>query len=446
MLSDAANLSWLYSFRKWVEIQAGVQLFAGMMHKKKVMMDGKEISYINAFETVDGQIRLKKGIDVRYGTEPTEHVITAGENIQQIADRYNVPVEVIEKALKGKDINNILEEVADLEYDRTAELSEVNLVEAEDEMERTKLMDRVDAINRRYDKKVADAGKISIDNTEFKFMKNQIQQVQNNMGGAYAKFDQPEAQRYLAFRFISYLRRYFTTMAVNRWGFSGKLLDPKPRLNPGLGDVQMGFYVQFMKTMVDTIRTSGGNFKYMTSQEKEAALRFTAEVGMLMLTTMLLSLLFGWDPEDDERYDKLRKKSGAMGFLGLTTEDPEREFDLLGFTEVHALHMMMQVRAENEQFNLLTGGLKQYNSLLDIKSVAFGPTTDSYVQLWDDLSKTLTGDPGAYYTRNIGPYEWQDQESSKFMNHLMKTFGLTGSSLDPALAIQNFQSYQAKVR
>lgn len=445
MLSDAANRTWLYSFRKWVEIQAGVQLFAGMMYKKKVMMNGNEISYIDAFETVDGQIRLKSGIDVRYGTEPTEHIITAGESLQQIADKYNVPVEVIENSLRGKNLNDILEEVQDLEYDRTAELSEINLDAAEDEMERTKLMDRIDAINRRYDKKVNDAGKLTIDNTEFKFMKNQIQQVQNNMGGAYAKFDQPEAQRYLAFRFISYLRRYFTTMAINRWGFSGPLLDPKPRLNPGQGDVQMGFYIQFMKTIVETIRTGGGNFKYMTPQEKEAALRFTAEVGMLILTSMMMSVLFGWDPDDDERYDKLRKKSGAMAFFG-TREDPEREFDLLGFAEVHSLHMLMQVRAENEQFNLLTGGLKQYNSLLDIKSVAFGPTTDSYVQLWNDFKGILTGDPRAYYTRDVGPYEWQDQESSKFANHFMKMFGLTGSAIDPAMAIQNFQSYQSKIK
>ena len=106
----------------------------------------------------------------------------------------------------------------------------------------------------------------------------------------------------------------------------------------------------------------------------------------------------------------------------------------------------MQVRGENEQFNLFTGGIKQYNSLLDIKSVAFGPTTDSYVQLYEDSKAIVTGDPSAYYSRNVGPYKWQDKGGSKFMTHLAKTVGLSGSSLDPALAIQNFQTYQAKVR
>ena len=50
------------------------------------------------------------------------------------------------------------------------------------------------------------------------------------------------------------------------------------------------------------------------------------------------------------------------------------DFDAMGWAQVHALHLMMQVRSENEQFNFFTGGLKQYNSLLDLKSVAFGPT------------------------------------------------------------------------
>lgn len=279
---------------------------------------------------------------------------------------------------------------------------------------------------------------IKIDNSEFKFMKNKMHQVQNNMGGAYAKFDQPEAQRYLAFRFIAYMRRYFTTMATNRWGVK--------RVNPGMGGTTEGFYITTMKSLIDVVRHGKDAITYADPKAKGAWLRFGTEVGMLMLTTALTSLLFGWDDEDDERYDKLRAKSGPMGFLGLTSTDPEREFNMLGYLEVHALHTLMQVRAENEQFNLLTGGLHQYNSLLDIKSVAFGPTTDSYVQIWDDMKKIVTGDPKAYYTRQVGPYGWQDKGGSKFMTHLAKTFGLTGSSLDPALAVQNFQSYQAKVR
>ena len=54
-------------------------MFAGMLYKQKInqMVDGNmnEISYIDAFETVNNQIRLKDGIDVRYGTEAVSAVV-----------------------------------------------------------------------------------------------------------------------------------------------------------------------------------------------------------------------------------------------------------------------------------------------------------------------------------------------------------------------------------
>jgi len=68
---------------------------------------------------------------------------------------------------------------------------------------------------------------------------------------------------------------------------------------------------------------------------------------------------------------------------------------------------------------------------------------DSYLKIWTDIKNTLTGSPKANYSRNMGPYLWQKKGSNKAMTHAGKMFGLTGSSLDPALAIQNFQSYRA---
>ena len=455
MVKDAAEISWLYSPRKWVENQAAIQLGAGMLYKRKVTItddngDTSEIPYIEAFETVDGQIKLKDGIDIRYGLSPTKIQVEAGDTFEKLADRYNIPREEIDNVFGNVSIDQLLENIDVINQERTEALEELDPLDSiTDPNEKSRMMDRIAAINNKFDKKLDETGRrggsIQINNSEFKFMKNRMQQVANNMGGAYSKFDQPEAQRYLAFRFISYLRRYFTTMFVNRWGFSGSLWDPKPRLNPGLGDVQMGFYIQFYKVVKEAIQTGGKNFAFLTDSEKAGMLKMLAEVVMLGSTTILMAAIFGWDPEDDERYKKLRAMSGAAPFP-FAPGDKDREFDALGYAEVHALHMLMQVRGENEQFNLLFGGIKNYNSLLDIKSVAFGPTTDSYVQLWEDTKMIATGDPKAYYSRDVGPYSWQKKGGSKFMTHFAKTLGLTGSSLDPALAIQNFQSYQSKVK
>ena len=426
LAKDAAGMTWLYSFRKWVEIQATLQLFGGMMYKQQVRItlpDGstKEIPYIKAFETVDGQIRLKDGIDKRYGLEPINHIVKEGDTVESIAAQYNIALEDVEKVtgLTAENIERRLEAAEDIEFDRQYEIEDINLDAIEDPDLKTKALDRINAINTKYDKLLAEQGSIKIDNSEFKFMKNRIQQVSNNMGGAYAKFDQPEAQRYLAFRWISYLRRYFTAMAVNRWGFRGRLLDPQPRLNPGMGDFQKGFYIQFAQTVIDTVKTGGANLQYATKEEKQAALKFMTEVVFLMALTSLMSLLFGWDPEDDERLEKLRAMSGSMP-TGLTSDKEGRsKFDAMGFMELHTLHMLMQVRAENEQFNLLTGGIKPYTSLLDWKSVAASPTLDAYGTIWADLKGMWTGDEKAYYTRDIGPYDWQKKGQAKFYNHFM---------------------------
>ena len=366
LLKDAASFDWLYSFRKWVELQATLQIFGGMMYHQKVtqqLPDGtkQDIPYMEAWQVVDGLIQLKDGIDPTWG-------ITYNENGEiQVGDKFN-----------------------------------------------------------RY--------------------KNTVHQVMNNLQGAYAKFDQPEAQRYLAFRFISYLRRYFTTMTMNRFGFSGRWGDPKPRLNPGLGDVQMGFYITFIKLAKDTVSNLGKNLMYMTDVEKQAALRFITEVGLLLATTLAMSLIFGFDPDDDEKYEKLRARSGAIPFP-LTSEDPERPFNGWGYLENHMLFLLMNVRGENEQFLPLPGyGLNDYSAMLDLKSIAFGPTVQTYKDIFEDALDILQGNEGAYYKRQVGPYFYQQEEGAKIWAHLGRTFGMTGSALDPAKGIKGFQSVQARAR
>ncbi len=368
MAKDVASMSWLYNFRKWVELQASLQIFGGMMYYKKdieqTQSDGtvKKIAYMDAWETRDGKIQLKAGIDPKWGVT----------------------------------------------YDKDGEMK---------------------------------VGK------EFTAFRNKVHQTMNNLQGAYAKFDQPEAQRYIAFRFLSYLRRYFTTMMVNRYGFSGPIWDPKPRFNPGAGEMQMGYYIRFLKFMKETTLSLGRNLPYMTPEEKAASLKVVTEVGMLVAANVLMGLIFGWDPDDDDKYAKLREKSDALQLFPLTEDDPDRAFSPMGFVSNHSLFLLMNIRAENEQFLPMPGfGLDDFSAMLDLKSIAFGPTLQTYGQLFDDAVNILQGDDAAYYQREVGPYKWQQEGGSKFWAHLTSTFGLTGSSLDPAKAIKGFQSVQSRAR
>jgi hypothetical protein len=367
ILKDIASFSWLTNFRKWVELQATFQIFGGMMYHKMIpqtQADGsiKEIPYIEAWETREGLIQLKAGIDPKWG-------ITYSED-----------------------------------------------------------------------------GKIQV-GEEFSRFKNTIHQVMNKLQGAYAKFDQPEAQRYLAFRFLSYLRRYFTTMVMNRFGFSGRFWDPQPRVNPGLGDIDTGYYITFLNMAKNTITSLGQDLMYMTADEKRAAIKVISEVGMLLAINLAMTLLFGWDPDDDDKYEKLRARSGALPFPFVPTDPKRPDFNGWGFLENHMLFLLMNVRAENEQFLPLPKiGLDDYTAMLDLKSIAFGPTVQTYQQLIDDAIDIMAGNERAKYTRDVGPYAWQKDDSHKIWAHIAGMLTFKGSSVDPAVGIKNFQSVQAMQR
>jgi len=282
---------------------------------------------------------------------------------------------------------------------------------------------------------------------KFKEKRNEIHTVMANLNGAMSREESPEANRYLLFRYISYLRRWFTTMFTNRWAYSGSLWrgSSRGRVNYQLGDTKEGWYISTLKLIGKAAMTGGKYLPYMNQDEKQAFIRVMTEVGTLILMSSLLPLMFDWDPDDEDRYARLRAKSGALPFFGLTAEDPKRPFNIGGYLENHALLMMMNIRGENEQFLPFPGfGLDDYSSYMDIKSLAFGPTTKSYAKVAQDMYYIASGDDKAYYKRTVGPYEFQQEGGSKAWAHLATAIGLTGGSIDPAVAIKNFQANQAR--
>jgi len=282
------------------------------------------------------------------------------------------------------------------------------------------------------------------DGEKFKQFRNTLHEVGRRLNGVYDKFNQPEAQRYLLYRFVSYLNRYFTSMFINRWGFRGSTKNPMPRYNIASGELAEGYYITMIKSLTRGLRSGGASLAAMTPEEKRAFLKVSAEVAGIVILSMLSQVLFGWDPDDDDRYEKLRAKSGPLPFP-FVPEDPDRPFNGWGWFENHALNLFMQVRAENDQWIPLPGlGLDDYQKRVNVTSVAFGPTIQTYGDMVTDVYHMVMGDPSAYYKREIGPYSWQKEGGSKFWAHLAKSMGLTGSTLAPDKAIKDFQSIQAR--
>jgi hypothetical protein len=366
LLQDTVSGSWLYSFRKWTELQATMQIFGGMMYHKKVTQfkgtaEEKEINYIDAWElNKDNKIQLKEGIDPELGVT----------------------------------------------YDKDGSIK---------------------------------VGK------DFKSYKNKIQGVMNNLQGAYSEFDQPEAQRYLAFRYISFLRKYLTPMLINRWGHAGSIFKGtvRPRLNAALGEGHTGYYIRTLQVIKETVKEMGRNLPFLQAEEKAAVIRTLTEVMALIVLYFGANALFGYDPDDEDRYKKLRAKSGPLPMFG--TDENNDPFKFGGWASNHMLLLMTNVRAENQQFIPLPGlGLKEYTSMLDLKSVAFGPTVSSYVDILDNLLAAASGSEKAYYAKDSGPYTWQKEGDLKIKNMLGKMVGLNGSSVDPAMGLKNLNSVLAR--
>lgn len=257
---------------------------------------------------------------------------------------------------------------------------------------------------------------------KFKQYKKKMHIVMANLNGAMSKAESTEADRHILFRYISFFRRFFTAMFANRFA--------KNRVNYGLGETKEGTYITTLKLAKKAIQSMGRYLPYTSQDEKRAVIKFTTELGTLILMSALLPLLFDWDPDDPDRFAKLRKRQ-KEGFGGWLSN--------------HALLMMMQVRGENEQFIPISGfGLDDYQEYLGAKSLVMGPTITSIVKLMDDLRYGVTGDDKLYYKKDVGSLPWQQQGESKAWNHLLSAIGIKGTSIDPATSIKNYQALQVR--
>jgi hypothetical protein len=280
---------------------------------------------------------------------------------------------------------------------------------------------------------------------KFKSKKSEMQRVLANLNGAMAREDSPEAQRYLLFRYISFMRRWFTGQFMNRFAHSGNLLKGTAagRVDYQLGDTKEGYYITMLKLMTKTFKNIGRNLPYMTTNEKMASLRFITETGSLILLGVIIPLLFGYDDDDEDRFKKLLARSGPMPGI-FVANDPDHPFHMGGWIANHTLLMALQVRGENEQFNPLAGGLNDYMQLLDLKSLALGPTIKTYYDISNDAFNLVTGDEDAYWQRDVSPFTFGEKGDPKLWKHLWKTTGVTGSSVDPVTALRNFEAAQGR--
>lgn len=347
------GLTWMTSFRKWTELNSSLSIFGAMMYNEKSVtqkINGveKKISYMDAWETVDGQIKLKEGVDPEWG----------------------------------------------------------------------------------------------IGGSKFKSFKNRVQGVNNNLNGSFAKFDYAESDRYLAFRFIIAFKRWWIRMFLNRWQFRGNIKNPRYRFDASVEDTAMGFHLEAIRAIGRGISTRGEYLKYLSPSETAAFRKVFVDIAYMVAYSMLISMFFGFREDDEDKYKKIKERSGPLDFFGLTEGD---DFNAKGWLTNHALLLTLQLQNETAQWLPVTSaGLDSWLDTLKLESVSMKNTTDNYKKIFGGLAlmagNSLFGidDSRAYWKQDEGPYLWQKEGQSKVLAYFLRSLGMTGKGVDPATGVINW--------
>jgi LysM repeat protein len=403
MVKDLVNMEWMYMHRKFGEMQVAVSLFGSFMYGQKVdqvLSDGtkKSMRYIEAWEKDDdGIIRLKKGVHPGWNNLPVYHEYVKGESLEEIAKKYSIPVD---------------------------ELKAKNRIKSEVQLE--------------------DGQEIIIAKSElFMGLKNRIQGTSRKLFGTYDDMGQPEGNKLLLYRMFFFMRKWFTPMFTNRFGADlSKENRWGERYDWATGSYGKGFYITAFQTMLKTMKSGFKNYSYLTDKEKSAVRKMSTE-GLFTIGLALLGLmLFGFDPDDDDKWKKLRAKSGAIN---------EDNYNTYGFLANHMLLLTMGVQAETSAFIPLPSvkginfGADDYVKMITQTTSAWYNTVVLYIDIFGDVLDFVTFSEMDRYKRDTGPYSWKREGELKIWGKLGKTVGLTGATGDPVTQMENMFKNSAKL-
>jgi LysM repeat protein len=405
LYKDLINGEWMYMHRKFGEMDVAMRLFGSFLHAEKVeqtFSDGKKtlIRYNDAWEKdAEGILKLKEGIHPGWNYESIFHTYTKGESLESIAKKYNISVD---------------------------ELKAKNRIKSEIQLE--------------------DGQELVISKSEyFKQFKNKLQGTSRALFGVYDEFGQPEGNKLILYRMFFFMRKWFTPMFVNRFGMDlSKENFGGARYDWAMGRTTKGYYVEAFQALYKIIKSKGADYQFMTDDQKGAMKKLSAE-GLVMITTSLLaSMLFGFDDDDPDKWKKIKAKSGA-----LFTD----EFNTYGFLSNHALLLLLGVQAETGAFIPLPSiggmnfGADDYAKLMTSTTTAFGNTLLTYIEIFGDILNLATfNDEAVRYKKDVGPYWWQKKGELKTYKRIFNMLGLTGGIGDPETPLKNLQKGSTRIR
>lgn len=244
---------------------------------------------------------------------------------------------------------------------------------------------------------------------EFNQFKLLAHSLSEKLQGNYAKIDQPEIQRYTNGRLVNFMRRYFVPAFQNRFS--------EDRIQVGVANAREGYYRTSLHIAMDVIKDHKLNWNTYNDREKAAVYKTIGEIATSLMFYLLLRFVFGWDPNDKDKYAKLKDHDWVTN---------------------HAIYQLMMLKSESEQFIPIPGmGLDEITRLKNTPSIAFG-----HMDKWYKLLSDVTS-PFDTYDKKSG---FWDKGDNKLLVQMMKISGLTGNTIDPILGIKNTNSFQQRTK
>ena len=138
----------------------------------------------------------------------------------------------------------------------------------------------------------------------------------------------------------------------------------------------------------------------MTKEEKSAFREIAMEGVLLTLSTLAIIFLFGFSGDDEDRFQKLKRR--------------EEEYGTMGWVANHMLYQVIMVQRENSTMIPLPGlGAGEWLDFTKTSNIVVGPTLDLYLKIFQDLAYMMTGNDKAIYKQEVGPYSWQKQQQDQ---------------------------------
>jgi hypothetical protein len=247
--------------------------------------------------------------------------------------------------------------------------------------------------------------------------------LQKKLNGSYNEFDKAYAEKTSIGKMMFFFRKYFLPIGVNRWGVR--------RVNYESMNIEQGFYLTFIQTMGKDLAKFRfnvvKNWSNYSPQERRAITQTLTDIGIVLGVWLAYSVLLGYDPDDKDRFKKLKEK---------------------GWAAQAAVFLLLKVRSETEQF-LPYAGINEIKSVYSNPSLVFNETT-RYINLSTLIGEHMLNvlpfvdfNHDLYYSKNVDNSGLKDKGDSKLVAAAVKSLvGYTGKTFSPVDAIKSYEYIQ----